>query len=81
MTDDAMADLNDRVILITGGTRGIGLGLARHLGGHGARVAITGRRPERLEQVADTLTELGIDHLAAAVDVRDQAATVELAQA
>jgi NAD(P)-dependent dehydrogenase (short-subunit alcohol dehydrogenase family) len=34
----------DKGILITGGTAGIGLGVARHLASAGARVVITGRR-------------------------------------
>ena len=43
-----MTDLADRVVVVTGATRGIGLGLARHLGGLGARLVVTGRRQERV---------------------------------
>lgn len=37
---------HDKVALITGGTAGIGLGVAMRLAAEGASVAITGRRPE-----------------------------------
>jgi len=41
-------ELADRAFLITGGTDGLGLALARTLIGEGARVAVCGRDPERL---------------------------------
>jgi 3-oxoacyl-[acyl-carrier protein] reductase len=46
-----------RVALVTGGTRGIGLGIARALAREGWRLALCGVRPE--EQVRDVLAELG----------------------
>ncbi len=46
--------MNDKPLaLVTGGSRGIGLGIARHLARIGFDVAINGRRPE--EQVLDAL--------------------------
>lgn len=75
---DPALDLRDRVVIVTGGTRGIGLGAAVHLGRRGARVTITGRRPDRLAQASERLDAEGIDHLALVADVadRDRARTV-----
>jgi NAD(P)-dependent dehydrogenase (short-subunit alcohol dehydrogenase family) len=48
-------DLTGRTAIVTGGTRGIGLELARNLLECGARVVITGRRAEQAEEVATGL--------------------------
>lgn len=45
-----------RVALITGGTRGIGLGISRQLAADGFNVAVNGRRAE--QDVAESLNEL-----------------------
>lgn len=50
----------DRVALITGGSKGIGLSFARALVGAGYRVAITGARDQAALDAA--VTELGADH-------------------
>jgi len=47
-----MALLKDKTVLITGGGTGIGAGCALALAGAGCRVAISGRRAEKLEAVA-----------------------------
>jgi 3-oxoacyl-[acyl-carrier protein] reductase len=43
-------DLRDRVCVVTGSTGGIGLVTARILAEEGAKVAVSGRDPERVEQ-------------------------------
>jgi len=47
--------MSDRTVLITGGTRGIGLSTARELASRGARVVITGRDERRGEEVAESI--------------------------
>lgn len=53
----------DRV-LITGATSGLGREMARQLGTRGCRVAITGRRDEKLRETERLVTEAGGDALA-----------------
>ncbi len=49
----------DRVALVTGGTRGIGLGIARKLAEAGFTLVITGRRSaEQVQPVLQQLREL-----------------------
>ncbi|HEY8525684.1 MAG TPA: SDR family oxidoreductase [Acidimicrobiales bacterium] len=72
-------DLRDRVVIVTGATRGIGRGLARHLARAGARLVVTGRKPEGLADVARELDELGAPHLAVRLDQADRDGAVALA--
>jgi NAD(P)-dependent dehydrogenase (short-subunit alcohol dehydrogenase family) len=50
-------ELTDKRALVTGGSRGIGLAIARQLALEGAKVAITARDPEALAAAARTLAE------------------------
>jgi NAD(P)-dependent dehydrogenase (short-subunit alcohol dehydrogenase family) len=61
--------LEDKVILITGGTDGLGAELAARLVEYGARVAVCGRDPERLADTERRLTKAGGDVLAVQADV------------
>lgn len=63
--------LRDRTALVTGGSRGIGLEIAEGFGQSGARVAITARRREWLEEAERSLRAQDIDCLALAGDVSD----------
>jgi 3-oxoacyl-[acyl-carrier protein] reductase len=59
-------DLAGKTAFVTGGTRGIGLAIARGLHGTGAKVAVVGRELERARAVAG---ELGDRSLGVACDV------------
>ncbi|MCY3635192.1 MAG: SDR family NAD(P)-dependent oxidoreductase [bacterium] len=50
-----MKPIEGMSILITGGGSGIGAGAAEHLAGRGAQVTITGRRQDRVDEVASRL--------------------------
>lgn len=63
-----MRDLNGQVVAITGATAGIGAATARALVAQGAKVALGGRRVERLDQMVD---ELAGSAVAVEMDVRD----------
>ena len=60
--------LAGRVAVVTGGTRGIGLAIARLLADDGASVVVSGRDPGRLESAAKELEALGASALAVAAD-------------
>jgi NAD(P)-dependent dehydrogenase (short-subunit alcohol dehydrogenase family) len=51
----------ERAALITGGSSGIGLAIARALGEDGYRLTISARRPDKLEAAANQLREQGVD--------------------
>ena len=61
-----------KVAFITGGTRGIGLGIARALGAAGFRLAINGRRsPGDVAVVLDELNAAGADTIYCQGDIAD----------
>jgi NAD(P)-dependent dehydrogenase (short-subunit alcohol dehydrogenase family) len=61
--------LDGKVVLITGGTDGLGAALARRLVEEGARVAVCGRDPGRLAATENRLREAGGDVVAVRADV------------
>lgn len=64
--------LNGQVAVITGGSQGIGRGLATALAAEGCRVAVCARSVDKLGALAAELEEKGADVLAAPVDVADE---------
>ena len=70
--------LKGRIVLITGGSRGLGLALARRMAVEGARVIICGRDPESLERAAASLADTGAEILAIPADVTDAGAVADM---
>jgi NAD(P)-dependent dehydrogenase (short-subunit alcohol dehydrogenase family) len=56
---DRLFDMTDRTVIVTGGTRGIGLALAEGFVLAGARAVVASRKPDACEQAAAHLRDLG----------------------
>lgn len=65
-------DFQKKVVLITGGSRGLGLVLARGLAEKGARIAIVARNAEELKRAATDLRQRGAEVFQTVCDVRNQ---------
>jgi len=74
---DSPWNLGGKVVIVTGGNAGIGLGFARGLARAGADVALWGRRQDRNEAAAAELRTLGTRILPLEVDVADEPRVVE----
>lgn len=64
--------LAGKVMLITGGSRGLGLVLARQLASHGAKLALCARSADKLEIARQQLEKMGADAIAIPADITDQ---------
>lgn len=75
--DERSSGITDRIVLVTGGGRGLGSSLVRAFAGQGARVVVNySRSRERAEALA---AEIGTDRaLAVRADVTDQQQVAEL---
>src|SRR5215831_16262030 len=66
----AMQNLNGKVAIVTGGSRGIGRAIAIRLAQDGARVVICARSLDALNEVAGNITANGGHALPVAADLR-----------
>ncbi|GEK74335.1 MULTISPECIES: SDR family NAD(P)-dependent oxidoreductase [Halomonas] len=69
--------LQDRIIAITGGARGLGLAMAERLGREGATVALLDRDGDSLDAAVSRLAEANIMARGFVVDVADEASVAE----
>ena len=74
-----LMDLSGRTAPVTGGSRGLGLQMAQALGEAGARLVISSRKANELEEAAEQLRAAGIDVTPLAVDLADEDAVIGLA--
>jgi NAD(P)-dependent dehydrogenase (short-subunit alcohol dehydrogenase family) len=63
--------MSDRIVLVTGATRGLGRGMARGLASRGHVVAITGRDEAQLAEVVEEIERAGGKGIALLCDHRD----------
>ena len=79
MTDlKTLFDLSGKTALVTGGSRGLGFQICQALGEHGARVYLTARKQDELDEAVASLRESGIEAHAISADVaaEDAAQTI-----
>jgi NAD(P)-dependent dehydrogenase (short-subunit alcohol dehydrogenase family) len=73
-------DLSGRVALVTGGSRGLGLQIARALGEYGASLALAARKQEELDAAIESLAAEGYMASAFAADLSAPGAAPRLAE-
>jgi NAD(P)-dependent dehydrogenase (short-subunit alcohol dehydrogenase family) len=74
-------ELDGRVALVTGGSRGLGLQIAAGLGEMGAKIALSARKPAELAEAKARLATQGIDALTVVNDLSDPEQVPSLVEA
>lgn len=74
-------ELEDKVVLITGASAGIGWASAIALAGEGANLVLTARREERLSQLEAQVRAIGSKIVSVVGDAREENTAVEAVQA
>ncbi|MEK8031315.1 SDR family oxidoreductase [Ideonella sp. DXS29W] len=75
-----MNAIQNKVVIITGASSGLGEATARHLAARGARLVLAARRTERLQALVADIERAGGQAIAVATDVTDAAQVQALAQ-
>ena len=69
MSVKKLLDLSGKIALVTGGSRGLGLQIAEALGEMGAKLAISARKSDELEQAREVLASQRIEALTLVCDI------------
>ena len=69
MTATSSKPWADQVVLVTGASGGLGTALAQEFAAGGARVVLTARNLDKLQQAADEIRQTGGEAVAIAADV------------
>jgi uncharacterized protein (TIGR03083 family) len=79
MSDGGRTGRHQRIVLVTGGSRGVGAATAQHLGSAGAHVIITYReKAKRANDVVDSITAAGGSASAVQLDICDPRACTDV---
>lgn len=73
-------NIQDKVVIITGASSGIGEATAKELAQHGAKVVLAARREERLQELAESIKQDGGEAIYQVTDVTKQEEVEQLAQ-
>jgi NAD(P)-dependent dehydrogenase (short-subunit alcohol dehydrogenase family) len=65
-----MHSLDDKVIIVTGAGRGVGKGMALHMGRGGARIVVAEWKQHLLEDTCSELAAIGVEHLCIVCDIQ-----------
>jgi len=76
-----LLELGGRTALVTGGSRGLGLQIAEALGEMGARIAITARKQNELDDAVSHLQQMGVKATAHVCDIGKREAIAPMADA
>jgi gluconate 5-dehydrogenase len=74
MSVKRLLDLSGKIALVTGGSRGLGLQIAEALGEMGAKVVITARKKDELDEAVSRLEKQKIEAKAFVCDLGDRSA-------
>ncbi len=71
-TTQELFSLKNKTAIVTGGSRGLGLQMAQALGEQGARVLVSSRKQDELDEAVAHLQSRGIDACSIAADLSDE---------